>query len=69
MNAKMDSIKLEKIKKNRLNIFVLKCYHHINNKKGNKMGQYIVLAFAITVAIFVTFYDFDKDKKTDNNKK
>lgn len=33
------------------------------------MGQYIVLAFAIAVAIFATFYDFDKDKKIDNNKK
>lgn len=32
------------------------------------MGQYIILAFAIAVAIFATFYDFDKDKKTDNNK-
>ncbi|VEH94192.1 Uncharacterised protein [Campylobacter insulaenigrae] len=32
------------------------------------MGQYIILAFAIVVAIFVTFYDFDEDKKIDNNK-
>ncbi len=28
------------------------------------MGQYIILAFAIAVAIFVTFYDFDKKEKT-----
>lgn len=29
------------------------------------MGQYIVLVFAIAVAIFVTFYDFDKKEKVD----
>lgn len=29
------------------------------------MGQYIILAFAIVVAIFVTFYDFDKKEKVD----
>ncbi len=31
------------------------------------MGQYIVLAFAIAVAIFVTFYDFDKKEKVDKD--
>lgn len=30
------------------------------------MGQYIVLAFAIAVAIFVTFYDFDKKENNTN---
>ncbi|EPF8537787.1 hypothetical protein ACSV1O_001468 [Campylobacter jejuni] len=27
---------------------------------SHSLGQYIILAFAIAVAIFVTFYDFDK---------
>lgn len=31
------------------------------------MGQYIILTFAIAVVIFVTFYDFDKNKKIDKN--
>lgn len=31
------------------------------------MGQYIILAFAIVVAIFVTFYDFDKKEKVDRD--
>jgi len=35
-----------------------------NHHKGGNMGQYIILAFAVAVAIFATFYDFDKKKKT-----
>lgn len=27
---------------------------------SHSLGQYIILAFAIAVAIFVTFYDFEK---------
>ncbi|SUW97050.1 Uncharacterised protein [Campylobacter jejuni subsp. doylei] len=33
------------------------------------MGQYIILAFAIAVAIFVTFYNFDKNDKHTNESK
>ncbi|XGX75473.1 hypothetical protein DSV84_09545 (plasmid) [Campylobacter coli] len=35
---------------------------------SHSLGQYIILAFAIAVAIFVTFYDFDK-KDHQHNKK
>ncbi|EOH4243925.1 hypothetical protein ACLQZR_001794, partial [Campylobacter jejuni] len=59
-------------------IFFFFCYNlyvKITYYKGNNMdlshslGQYIILAFAIAVVIFVTFYDFDKKDHQHNIKK
>ncbi|MCW1350597.1 hypothetical protein OLP50_01350 [Campylobacter jejuni] len=35
---------------------------------SHSLGQYIILAFATAVAIFVTFYDFDKKDHQHNIK-